>query len=160
MGGEGKSILLKALISVFSSSQVFAIPQKGNFALFDILKSKVCFWDEWRFDQDIVPWPIQCLLYDGSEVPINRPQNDCQQKGHTKYDGTSPFFVTTKLSDVEDLLKAAACNPETGAPFNSDASMIARRLKVYEYRHRIPKPPAGLSYCGKCFSNLVLQHAV
>ena len=156
-GGEGKSLFLKALIALFGDEQVFASPVPGNYPLLGLLNSKVCFFVEWRFDTDVIPWSVQCLLYDGSSVTVNRPQNFKGQTGHAKYTGSSPVFVTTKLADVLRLEKWAAVDPKTGAPFDADASMIFRRLKVHAFRNRIPKPPKGLQLCARCFAELVIN---
>lgn len=156
-GGEGKSIFLKGLLSVFLPGQVFASPVAGSFPLMDLLPSKVCFFDEWRFDASVLPWAVQCLLYDGSNVPVNRPQNVPGQSGHTTYCGTSPVFVTTKLCDVERLQSWGAINPKTGSPWDTEASMICRRLKVYPYTQRMEKPARAIPICGRCFAQLVLQ---
>ena len=133
-GGEGKSFFLKALLNVYGDDQVFESPVAGGFPLLGLHDSKVIFMDEWRFDTDVLPWSVQCLLYDGSHVPVKRPQNMQGITGHTKYKGTSPIFVTTKLADVEKLSQWAATDPDTGVPYDGDASMICRRLKVYHIR--------------------------
>ena len=158
-GGEGKSLFLKALLTVFGDAQVFETPVRGNFPLLGLMESKVCFFDDYRFNMDVLPFSVQCLLFDGSNVPVNRPQNDKFQTGHDKYKGTSPIFVTTKLSDIEMLAKYAAIDPQTGRPSDADASMIYRRLKVYPFTTRIPQPPAGMPYCARCFAELVLQQS-
>ena len=82
-GGEGKSVLLKPLLSVFSSPQaVFGTPERGNFPLLDLPFAKVAFLDEYRFDPRIVSYTSQCLWFDGSAVPISRPQNQPGAHGH------------------------------------------------------------------------------
>jgi hypothetical protein len=56
------------------------------------------------------------------------------------------------------LLEAWAANrPDTGAPWDANASMLFRRLKVYHYTTRIPKPPKGLKTCSRCFAELLLS---
>ena len=157
LGGEGKSIFFKALISLFGEEQVFGCPAPGNYPLLGLMDSKVCFWDEWRFSTEVIPWAIQCLLYDGSTVTVNRPQNVKVQIGHAKYTGSSPVFVTTKLADMRRLEKWAALDPSTGAPYDADASMILRRCKVYPFTKRIDKPTPGLPYCKRCFAELVVS---
>jgi len=99
------------------------------------------------------------LLYDGSNVPVNRPQNVQGQSGHSTYTGSSPVFVTTKLADIRRLQEHAAINPKTGNPFDADASMLFRRLKIYSYTERISKPACNLPYCACCFARLVLEQA-
>ena len=36
-------------------------------------------------------------------------------------------------------------------------AMIMRRLKVYSYERRIPKPPPRLSFCGRFFAHMLLN---
>ena len=135
------SIVLKLEISTMFNSAV---------------KYSVCWY---RFGQDVLPYSTQCLLFDGSNVPVKRPQNVKGQEGHTKYTGSSPIFITTKLADVQRLAWYAELDPETDAPRDADASMMYRRLKVYPYTERIPKPPPDLPYCGRCFAELVLRQS-
>jgi hypothetical protein len=42
---------------------------------------------------------------------------------------------------------------------DADASMIYRRLKVYEFRKRITKAPGKIKYCPTCFAKLVLSQS-
>ena len=158
-GGEGKSLLLKALYSVFGHKHVFSTPEKGSFALLHLPGRKVAFLDEWRFSDDVLSWSAQCMWYDGSVVSVKRPQNVPGQSGHLEYRGTAPIFVTTKLRDLENLAWWAADDPWTGEPRDAEASMIYRRLKVYEYRTRIPKPPAKTPFCARCFAQLIFHFA-
>ena len=81
--------------------------------------------------------------------------------GHAYYRGTAPIFATTKLHDLEKLEKAAADNPRTGPPTDSDASMLLQRLKVYRFtvRFAAPKRQASVSHCAHCFAQLVLNQA-
>ena len=113
--------------------------------------------DEWRFNQVVLPYSTQCLLYDGSPVPIARPQNVQGQVGHLLYTGTAPVFATTKLQNVEALRRVAELiDPETGLPANGDVNMVLRRLKIYKYTRRMPKPPRFVT-CAHCFAELILQ---
>ena len=91
-------------------------------------------------------------------VPITRPQNVPGKTGHVLYRGSAPVFITGKLSDVERLDEAAAVNAVAGQPNDAEASMIRRRLKVYPFRTRIPKPEPKVPFCGSCFAELVCQY--
>ena len=155
-GGEGKSLFLKALQSVFGHMHVFNTPEMGSFPMLELPGKKVAFLDEWRFASGVLSYATQLSWFDGSIVPINRPQNQPGVSGHIQYRGTAPIFVTSKLSDIEQLEKMGAENPRTGAPRDAEASMLLRRLKVYRFTKRIPKPPSGLPFCGHCFSRAVL----
>ena len=102
----------------------------------------------------------QRLWFDGSAVPCARPQNVPGMQVHFMYRGSAPIFATGKLDDIEELQKDGTVDPSTGKPLSSEASMLLRRLKVYPYRVRIPKPPSTC-HCGRCFASLVLgQRAV
>ena len=35
----------------------------------------VVFLNDWRFNAAVLPYSLQCLWYDGSAVPVARPQN-------------------------------------------------------------------------------------
>ena len=157
-GGEGKSLLLKPLFSVFPlPGQVFPSPRHDKFPLQGIESSKVVFLDEFRFD-GVLPYMLQCLLFDGSAVPVARPQNVPGAAGHFLYKGTSPVFITTKLDSLEALEAAARPNPETGLPFSVDASMIWGRLKIYRFEHRVPRPDKKFNFCAHCFASFLRKH--
>ena len=156
-GGEGKSLFLKALFSVYGLDHVFSCPDAGNFPLMELPGRKIAFLDEFRFNNGIVSYATQCQWFDGSTFSITRPQNMPGASGHYQYRGSAPIFVTTKLADIEKLEEWAADDPQTGVPKSAEASMILRRLKVYRFERRIPKPPPKLPFCGHCFANLVLN---
>jgi hypothetical protein len=75
------------------------------------------------------------------------------------YKGTAPIFITTKLKDLENLDYQAGINPATNEPWDSEASMLRRRLKIYKFETRIPKPASDISFCARCFANMVLTQA-
>ena len=152
-------MFLKPLFSVFGEKGVFASPDGGSFPLLQLPGRKVVFLDEWRFSDDIMSWASQCLWYDGSVVPVRRPQNIPGMTGHIEYRGTAPIFVTSKLKDLKNLSWWAANDPWTGAPRDAEASMIFRRLKIYECKIRMDKPPANIPLCGQCFARLVFDNA-
>ena len=146
-GGEGKSVLLKPLFSVLPiAGQIFPSPRHDKFPLQGIENSKIICLDEFRFSPTILPYMLQCLLFDGSAVPVVRPQNVAGAAGHFLYRGTSPIFITTKLDALDTLEAAARPNPQTGEPASSDASMIWRRLKVFSFEHRMPPPRAEVQF--------------
>ena len=149
-------MFLKGLLALFGDRHVSKGPVPGNFPMLDLPGKKVVFLDEWRFDQSIISFATQCLWYDGSSVPLARPQNDPGAAGHTDYKGSAPLFVTTKRSDLLKLQAWALDRPDTGTPWDANASMLCRRLKVYHFTQRIPKPPHALKTCRRCFADLLL----
>ena len=87
-----------------------------------------------------------------------RSQRIQMESGNMLYKGSAPIFVTTKLSDLAALEYNAQSNPATGDPWNADASMLMRRLKVYKFTKPIAKPPR-FNFCKHCFAKLLQCHA-
>ena len=158
-GGEGKSFFLKPLLTLLGDEYIFHCPEPGTFPLLDLPGKKVVFLDDWRFNKCVLPFETQCRWFDGSAVRVQRPQNQQGATGHVTYQGTAPIFVTTKLADMERFKKLSAIDPATGLALDADASMIYRRLKVYEFRKRITKAPGKIKYCPTCFAKLVLSQS-
>jgi hypothetical protein len=149
-GGEGKSFFLKGLAAVFGVENVFFSPQHPSFPLLDLNSASVVLLDDFRFFQTPVPVATQCLWFDGSPVPIARPQNVAGQTGQDLYRAGAPIFITTQKGDVDKL--AASCD--------GDASMLFRRLRVYNFTARMPGPPAAVPECAHCFAKLLCSHNV
>ena len=157
-GGEGKSFFQKGVASIFAVKDVFHSPARGSFPLLGLETAKVAILDDWRFTEEIVTFALQCLWYDGSAVPIARPQNQAAFTGHLLYRGSAPIFATTKLQDIDRLRTASEPNPSTGVPGDGNASMILRRLKVFAFPLRVPPPPTHVPCCPRCCAQLLLAH--
>ena len=56
--------------------------------------------DDWRFNEDLIGYPLQLLWFEGKPIVIARPQN--QFAGHLRYSKDDPVFITTLLSDLDD----------------------------------------------------------
>ena len=159
-GGEGKSAFLKPMHSLFPSDKaVFNVTREcGNFPLLDLPNAKVVFLDDFRFDPDVLSWGSTCLWFDGSDLPIGRPQNVQGVTGNMVYKGSAPIFITTKLDDLVCLEAQAAADPETGVPVDANAAMLRRRLNVYKFHTRVSKPPARFKFCARCFVDFLRDH--
>ena len=158
-GGEGKSVCLKPLTALFAPDEVFNIPKGTNFPMLGVERAKVVVLDDWRFDTTVLSFATQCLWFDGSGVPVSRPQNLPSMTGHFLYQGTAPIFVTTKAQDIEELRAHASLDGRTRQPKDGDASMLCRRPKVYHFSCRAAKPDRHLPYCARCFSQFVCSQA-
>lgn len=154
-GGEGKSLLLKGLASIFETSEVFPCPEKGNFPLLGLEVSKIAILDDWRFDASVVPLATQLKWYDGSAFTIAKPQNVPGSSGHFVYKGSAPVFVSTKLQDIKKFRELSL--PVGGEPVDGEASMLLRRLKVYSFMTPIVKPEKAAKTCARCFAKLLLS---
>ena len=127
--------------------------------MLDVPVAKVVFLDEFRLDPQVLSWATLCVWFDGSPVPLGRPQKVPGWNSNLLYKGTAPIFVTTKLADLEWLESHARVNPSTGAPWDADASMICWRLKVFRFTQRVAKPPKNIRFCACCFAKLLMSHA-
>jgi len=92
-------------------------------------------------------------------LPLSRPQNEKGCSGHFLCIGSAPVFIATTLADLDVLEAAAQPSPATGKPFDAEASMLMRRLKIYRSDVRQPKPAATLPRCPRCFAGLVIGQA-
>ena len=61
------------------------------------------------------------------------------------------------LSSCPMACVVAAIDARTGRPYDADASMLLRRLKIYRFTQRVRKPAQRFPFCACCFSRLVLQ---
>ena len=148
-GGEGKSFFLKGLVSVFGAGSVFNTPQHVAFPLHGLESAKLAFLDDFRFVRSPVPLATQCLWLDGSPVSIAKPQNTQGAVSHEVYTGRAPIFITTSIKDLEMLARAG----------DGDASMVLRRLMIFQFVVRAQKPNAPIPECASCFARFVCQHA-
>jgi hypothetical protein len=158
-GGEAKSVFLKGLASVYRPTDIFHAPQPGSFPLMGLPTAKVAILDDFRFDQSVLAYQTMCLWFDGSPLPISRPQNQAGVTGHTVYEGTAPIFLSTKLQDMQRMAAAAASTPFGPEPVDGEASMILRRLEVYVYRVRVTPPGKHIPTCPCCFARFILSRA-
>ena len=148
-GGEGKSFFLKGLVSVFGTSSVFPTPQHPTFPLHGLESAKLAFLDDFRFTRSPVPLSTQCLWFGGSPVPIAKPQNTQGAVSHEVYSGKAPIFITTSIKDLEMLARAG----------DGDASMVLRRLTIFQFVVPAQKPNVPIQECALCFARFVCQHA-
>ena len=148
-GGEGKSFFIKGLAAAVGPEHVFGTPTHPSFPLNGLEEAKVVILDEFRFLTSVVPMATQCLWLDGSVVSIAKPQTD---KGttvsHVPYSGRAPIFITTSQEEVDTLAAAT----------DGDASMVLRRLQLFEFTERVVKPCGTIPSCARCFATFVTTH--
>ena len=62
---------------------------------------------------------------------------------------------------MDRLAKLSEIDPGTGLPQDTEASMLYRRLKVYKFLVRVPKPSGKkIAYCPACFPQMVMAQAL
>ena len=147
-GGEGKSFFLKGLAAIVGPEHVFWTPTHPSFPLHGLEDAKVVILDEFRFVKSVVPLATQCLWFDGSAVPIAKPQTAQGVASHIAYRGRAPIFITTSKKETDLLAEAQ----------DGDAAMVMRRLQVFNFTTRVAKPGCSIPSCAHCFSNFVMKH--
>ena len=145
-GNEGKSFLFRPLPLVFGEDNVFVTPPKSAFPLLGLEKARVVWLDDWRFNEDIVSWAVQLLWFEGAGFVIARPQN--LFSGHLRYTKDDPIFITTLQADLHAL---------KGKLKQGDVDMMVKRLKVFEFKHKVNIPSQVAKGCKSCFANFVLE---
>jgi hypothetical protein len=146
LGNEGKSFLFAGLEAVYGEDAVFTAPPKGAFPMLGLERCRLVLLDDWRFNEDIIGYPLQLLWFEGKPIVIARPQN--QFSGHLRYSKDDPIFITTLLSDIT---KVKGKRVEGG-----DIAMMVKRLAVFEFKHQL-EAPSKVPACASCFSKLLLQ---
>jgi hypothetical protein len=152
-GGEGKSMFLRPLDVLFGEEYVQRCPQPGRFPLLGIDTKKIALLDEWHFDTDILPMPLQLLWLEGKPVPVTLPQNVAGQSGHLVYTGDAPIFITAPEDAMQDIMRGSMAAP-TG-----ECSMLLRRLKLFHFAVPIPPPQRDFAPCPRCFAMFVTGKA-
>ena len=149
-GNEGKSFLFRPLLKVFGPDAVFvAPPSKSSFPLMGLEKARLAFLDDWRFNEDVIPYALQLLWFEGAPFIISRPQN--QFSGHLRYSKDDPVFITTLSADITEL---------KGKKFlqQGDVDMMLKRLLVFNFTKPIQIPKHVIQGCGHCFAHFLLRH--
>ena len=155
-GGEGKSFYFAPLRRIFGEDFVQATPQPGSFPLLGLEKKKMVLLDEWTFDEQVLPLPLQLLWYEGKGFPINRPQNK-EYSGHLLYKGSAPVFATCKERDLGPLINKAQLALQRGKP--SEHTMLLRRLRIYRFGVKFPATARHIQECPCCFARLLGHYA-
>ncbi|MEM1009295.1 MAG: SAM domain-containing protein [Myxococcota bacterium] len=150
-GNEGKSFLLRPLLRLFGPDGCFvAPPSKSAFPLLGLEKARLALLDDWRFNDDIIPYSLQLLWFEGAPFVISRPQNHFA--GHLRYCKDDPVFITTLLSDLTEVKAKKGLQ-------QGDVDMMMKRLLVFQFTRPISLPKNVVYGCGPCFAQFVLGNA-
>ena len=147
-GDEGKSFLLQPLLTVYGADKVFGTPSKSAFPLIELPAARVVLLDDWRFNEDVIPFNVQLLWLEGKPFWINRPQN--QHAGHVRYNEDAPVFVTALAADISRV--KPGLQP-------GDIDMMLKRLTIFPFHAKLENPDRTIPTCGRCFAELVLSGA-
>ena len=148
-GNEGKSFLFRPLPKIFGPDAVFvAPPARSSFPLMGLEKARMAWLDDWRFNEDTIPYSVQLLWFEGAPFVIARPQNHFS--GHLRYSKDDPVFITTLQEDLTAL---------KGKRFlkQGDVDMMLKRLKVFTFTKKICIPKAVVPGCACCCAAFILR---
>ena len=134
---------------VVGAEHIFWTPAHPSFPLHGLEEAKVVILVEFRFLSSVVPIATQCLWFDGSAVPIAKPQTGQGAASHLVYEGRAPVFITTSSDQIEALTAAG----------DGDANMILQRLQVFHFTVRVAKPHPTIPCCPRCVANFVLSNS-
>ena len=127
---------------------VFWTPTHPSYPLHGVEDTKLALLDEFRLTESVAPIATQCLWFDGSALPVAKPQTGQGPASHIRYEGRAPVFITTSAEELRALHEAGY----------GDASMVLRRLSVFWFPHRVAPPAAPIPSCAPCFARFVTQH--
>ena len=144
-GDEGKSFLFAPFYSIFGEEAVFTAPPKNVFPLLELPKARLVILDDWRFNEDIVSYPLQLLWFEGQPFVIARPQN--QFSGHIRYRKDDPVFITTLEADLHSLSQNL---------LPGDRDMMLKRLKIFRFHQKLPNLDRPIPPCGHCLACFLL----
>lgn len=91
-------------------------------------KARMAWLDDWRFNEDTIPYSVQLLWFEGAPFVIATPQNHFS--GHLRYSKDDPVFITTLQEDLTAL---------QGKRFlkQGDVDMMLKRLKVFTFTKKM-----------------------
>ena len=127
---------------IFGEEGVFVAPPKSSFPLIGLEKARLALLDDWRFNEDIVPYAVQLSWFEGAPFVIARPQNVFT--GHLRYSKEDPVFITTLLDDLTSV---------AGKRFlkQGDVEMMLKRLHVFKFTKKISITKKVAAGCPGCF---------
>jgi hypothetical protein len=134
---SAKSWVLDPLRFIFACH--ITPPPKANFPLQDLPVKEVILWQDFRVNEDVIPWNSLLLLFEGTQVNIRRPRTEFI--GDLDYDVVQPVFITSSSRlhhhDIEER------------------KMMDGRFQFFQFSKTVPSQQRRkISPCGQCFASL------
>ena len=134
---SGKSWILDPLRLVFSCH--LTPPRKSGFPLQELPEKEAILWQDFRVDEDVLPWGSLLLLFEGTQITIRRPRNEftCD----LDFTVTQPVFISS-------VAKLVHHEPD-------EQKMMDGRFRFFHFYKTLPSslrrkvPP-----CAFCFASL------
>ena len=137
---SGKSWILDPLRSIYRCHLTPA-PSHPGFPLQDLPVKEVILWQDFRRNEDMLPWASLLLLFEGTEITIRRPRTEFM--GDLDYKVTQPVFLTSKGQ------------LEHGDP--EEEAMMARRFEYFCFAKTVPPNRVRkIAPCSSCFASMCL----
>lgn len=145
----GKSFLLNPIEVIFDA---FMNPATGRYALTGLDEKEVAFFNDFRWNPEIIAWSDFLLLLEGQTVHLPRPKNNFATDMVISRHNTIPIFATSK-QPIEFVGKFNVRD-------DRETDMMASRWKVFEFTYQMEREEIiEMEPCRKCFARLVLQGA-
>lgn len=137
---SGKSWILDPLRAIYRCH--LTPPNKSGFPLQDLPEKEVILWQDFRLDEEVIPWASLLLVFEGTAVTIRRPRTTFQSDYDFKV--KQPVFITS----------AAVLAHQD----KREDDMMKRRFRFFHFSKTIPASQVRkLPPCGHCFASLLLS---
>jgi hypothetical protein len=136
---SGKSWILEPLSVIFRCH--LTPPNKSGFPLQDLCAKELILWQDFRLNEDVLPWSSLLLIFEGTVITVRRPRTEFQGDKDVKV--SQPVFI----SSVEPL----------SHPHSKEREMMEGRFKFFHFTKTLPSgqvrkvPP-----CPSCFASFVI----
>jgi len=159
---RGKTLLLSGLSAVFA---IFENPAEGSFNLENLPGHDCVILDDFRVEENLLPWRVLLLWLDGRKFNIRMPRTGASP-GDVAYTETAPIFVCSKGPPIRRRY---------GEVDTSETGQLQSRFCVLHFEHNVASlmaehlantPPQYLDEskvhirtCARCFADLLGAHA-
>lgn len=139
----GKTFLLNPLSVVFNC---FQNPANTNFAWVGAEEAEIIFLNDFRWNQQILPWSDMLLLLEGALVHLPAPKTHFAKD--ISFSKDTPIFCTSKQPIV--FIRGGSID-------DKETEMMTVRWKIFRLNRQVPEnEQIQLEPCGHCFSKFVL----
>jgi hypothetical protein len=139
---SAKSWVIDPLRLIFSCH--LTPPKRSTFPLQELPTKEVILWQDFRLDEDVLPWGSLLLLFEGTEVTIRRPRTEFPTDQNYKV--SQAVFITSvgKLHHNVD----------------EEQKMMDGRFRFFHFAKTLPAQlRRKVEPCAVCFATLIISLA-
>lgn len=140
----GKTFLLNPLSLVY---KIFSNPASSTFAWVGAERAEVIFLNDFRWNQQIIPWHDLLLMLEGQPVHLPAPKSHFAKD--LEFNKDTPIFCTTK----HDFVYVRG-----GVIDERETEMMAIRWHPFQFQRRIQETEQlNIPSCARCFAEFILN---